>query len=231
MRPLTFVALGLALVAIDIRTEHLDVLPDALGWGLVASGAWRLSLTVPAVAAAVTALLALPEVSLPHRFVVLDPETGERITTRPGVDLAYPEHLVFDDLAGWRLAAAAAAVVSGGVTLWLLLGALATRAAAWERANTAKQIRWLRWLTLGLWTGPFLVVLAVSASAEDGSFDPVWNGNLELPAMAAVAVVGVVAAVLLRETNRAWAVPGWSADAPSRRLRPAPPRRDGRRPA
>lgn len=230
MRPLTFVAVGLALVAIDIRTEYLDLLPDALGWGLVALGAWRLSLTMPAIAAAATALLVLPEVSLPHRFVMLDPETGERITPRAGVDLAYPEHLVFDDLTGWRLVALAAAVIAGGTTLWLLLGALAGRAAAWERAGTARQIRWLRWLTLGVWTGPFLVVLAVSASAEDGSFDPVWNGSLELLALAGIVVFGGLVVVLLRETNRAWAVPQWSTDR-SPRLGPLPPRGDGRRPA
>ena len=230
MRPLTFVAVGLALIAIDIRTEHLDVLPDALGWGLVAFGSWRLALTVPAIAAAATALLALPEVSLPYRFVMLHPETGERITPRPGVDLGYPEHLVFDDLTGWRLAAVAAATIAGGVAMWLLLGALATRAAAWERAGTARQIRWLRWLTVGVWTGPVLVMLVVSASAEDRSFDPVWNGSLELLALAGVVVVGAVVAVLLREANRAWAVPQWSARR-SPRLGRLPPRSDGRRPA
>ena len=63
---------------------------------------------------------------------MLDPETGERITPRPGVDLAYPEQLVFDDLTGWRLAAMAAALVAGGLTMWLLLGALATRAEAYD---------------------------------------------------------------------------------------------------
>jgi hypothetical protein len=226
MRPLTFVAVGLVLIAVDIRTEHLDVLPDALGWGLVAFGAWRLSLTVPAIAAAATALLTLPEASLPHQFVMFDPETGERITPRPGVDLGYPTQLVFDDLTGWRLAAMAASLVAGGLTIWLLLGALATRAAAWERAGTARQLRWLRWLTLGVWTAPLLVVLAVSAS-EDGSFDPVWNGSIELLALAGVVIIGAVAAVLLRETNRAWAVPQWSADRPPQ-LGPLPPRGDGR---
>lgn len=230
MRPLTFVAVGLALVAIDIRTEYLDLLPDPVGWGLVALGAWRLSLTTPAIAAAVTALLAVPEVSLPYRFVMVNPETGERIKPQPGVDLAYPEHLVFDDLRGWRLAALAAATIAGGVALWLLLGALAVRAAAWERAVTARQIRWLRWLILGVWIGPHLGVVAVSASAEDGSFDPVWNGGLEFLALAGVVVVGVLVAVLLRETNRAWAVPQW-AERRSFRLGPLPPGSDGRRPA
>jgi hypothetical protein len=230
MRPLTLVAVGLVLIAIDVRTEHLDVLPDALGWALVAFGAWRLSLTVPAIAATAAALLTLPEVSLPHRFVMLDPETGERITPRPGIELGYPKQLVFDDLSGWRLAAMAASLVAGGLTMWLLLGALATRAAAWERAGTARQLRWLRWLTLAVWTAPALVVVVVSAVSEDRSFDPVWNGNIELLALAGVVVIGAVAAVLLRETNRAWAVPQWSGDQPAQ-LGPMPRRGDGRSPA
>jgi hypothetical protein len=230
MRPLTFMAVGLTLLAVDVRTEHLDLLPDALGWGLVALGAWRMSLKMPAIAAGATALLTVPEVSLPYRFVMIDPETGERIEPRPGVDLGLPEHLIFDDLTGWRLAALAAATIAGGVTLWLLLGALATRAAAWERPGAARQIRWLRWLTLGVWVVPYLAVLAVSASAEDGSFDPIWNGSLELLAVAGIVVVGALVAVLLRESNRAWAVPHWS-DGRSPRLGPLPPRSDGRRPA
>lgn len=230
MRPLTFVALGLALIAIDIRTEHLDLLPDAIGWGLVAFGAWRCALTVPAIAAAATALLTLPEVSLPYRFVMLDPRTGETVTPRPGVDLAYPEQLVFDDLTGWRLAVLAAAVVAGGIALWLLLGALAGRAAAWERQGTARQLGWLRWLTLVLWTGGLLGVLVVSASSGEASFDPVWNGSLELLAMAGIVVIAAVIVVLLRETNRAWAVPRWSNHRSPRAGR-LPPRTDGRRPA
>jgi hypothetical protein len=228
MRPLTLVAVGLVLIAVDVRTELLDVLPDALGWGLVAFGAWRLSLTLPAIAAATTTLLTLPEVSLPHRLVMLDPRTGVRITPRPGVVLGYPKQLVFDDLTGWRLAALTAALIAGGATMWLLLGALATRAAAWERASTARLLHWLRWLTLVVWTGPTLVVLV--AEAEDGSFDPVWNGSLELLALAGTLVLGGVAIALVRESNRAWAVPRWSAYR-STRLGRLPPHGDGRRPA
>jgi hypothetical protein len=232
MRPLTFVAVGLALVAIDIRTEHLDFVPDALGWGLVAVGAWRLSLAAPAVAAAVTALLTVPEVSLPSQFVMLDPATGERITPpRPGIELAYPRLLVFDDLTGWRLATMAAAAVTAGVTLWLLLGALAARASAWERRDAAVRLSWLRWVTLAVWVVPFLVVVTVSALGEDGSFDPVWNGGLEYLALAGILVLGLLVVVLAREANRAWAVPSWSADRPSPRLGPMRSRRDGRHPA
>jgi hypothetical protein len=43
-------------------------------------------------------------------------------------------------------------------------------------------------------------------------------------------VVAALAGVLLRETNRAWAVPQ-SPDRRSSRMWPLPPRSDGRRPA
>jgi hypothetical protein len=232
MRPLTLVAVGLALVAIDIRTEHLDFLPDALGWALVAVGAWRLSLVAPAMAAAVTALLTVPEVSLPYQFVMLDPVTGERITPpRPGIDLAYPEQLVFDDLTGWRLAVVAAAAVAAGVTLWLLLGALAARANAWERGDAAIRLSRLRWLTMAVWVVPFLAVVAVAALGEDRSFDPVWNGGLEYLALSGIVALGLLVVVLAREANRAWAVPRWSSDRPSPRLGPLRSRGDGRHPA
>jgi hypothetical protein len=227
VRPLTLIAIGLAAVAVDIRTEYFDMLPDALAWGLVALGAWRLSLTGPASAAGAAALLSLPEVSLPYRYV-------EVSVLLPGGGFDTSEQLVFDDLTGWRLAAVAAATIAGGVALWLLLGALGARAATGERLGTATQIRWLRWLTLGVWVVPYLVVVAVSALGQDGSFDPVWNGGLEYLALAGVVAVAALVVMLLRESNRAWAVPGWSDrpthPAPGLRHQPRG-RADGRRPA
>ena len=61
-------------------------------------------------------------------------------------------------------------------------------------------------------------------SAREGS------GSLELLAVAGIVSIGCVVVVLLRETNRAWAVPQWSV-YPSPRLGPMPPPGDGRRPA
>ena len=120
MRPLTLVAAGLVVVVVDLRTEYLDLLPDPVGWGLVAVGAWRLAVTPAAWAAGLATLVSAANVNVPYRFVRLDPETGEQVEPVPGQDL--PEHLVFDDLTGWRLVTAAVAVAAGGAALWLLLG-------------------------------------------------------------------------------------------------------------
>jgi hypothetical protein len=213
MRPLTYVSAGLVLVAIDLRTEYIDLLPDTLGWALVALGAWRLAMTGPAVAAAATALLAVPEVSLPYRFVRVDPDTGETIEPRPGVGLDLPRHLVFDHLGGWRVAVVGLGTVAAGATLWLLLGALSTRAGAWLRTVTARRLQLLRWLALVAWVVPYLVVIVASV-LDDGSFDPVWNDRRELVALPGLVVVAALAVLLLSECNRAWAVPDPEGSAP-----------------
>jgi hypothetical protein len=226
MRPLTFVSAGLVMVAIDLRTEYVDLLPDTLGWALVALGAWRLAMTGPALAAVATALLAAPEVSLPYRFVRVDPETGATVEPRPGVGLDLPRQLVFDRLGGWRVAVVGVGTVAAGATLWLLLGSLSTRAGAWLRSVTARRLQLLRWLALLAWVVPYLVVIVVSV-LEDGSFDPVWNDRLELVALPGLVVVAALAILLLSECNRAWAVPDPARLSP--RFRPHWPSLDGRR--
>ena len=224
MRALTLIAIGLVTVVVDLRTEYFDMLPDALGWALVGMGAWRLSLRWPAGAAGAAALLSLPEVSLPFRYV-------EVRVPLPAGGFSVSEQLVFDELTGWRLAMVAAANVAGGLALWLLLGALAVRASAWERHRVSTQLQWLRWLTLGVWVVPYLAVLTVSSQRDDRSFDPVWNGGLEYLALAGVVVVGGLVVLLLSEANRVWAVPDRSV-RPSAWLRSQlRPRADGRRPA
>jgi hypothetical protein len=213
MRPLTNIAAGLIMVVIDLRTEHLDLLPDTIGWALVALGAWRMAMTGPALAASTTALLTVPEVSLPYSFVMVDPRTGETIEPRPNVELGVPRQLVFDHLSGWRVVMLGIGTVAAGATMWLLLGALSTRAGAWERAVTARRLQVLRWLALVAWVVPYLVVVIASV-LQDGSFDPVWNDRLELVALPGLAVVAALAVLLFSECNRAWAVPqpaaGWA---------------------
>jgi len=39
VRPLALVAGGIALVVLDFRTESLDLLPDPVGWALIAVAA------------------------------------------------------------------------------------------------------------------------------------------------------------------------------------------------
>jgi hypothetical protein len=218
MRPLALIATGLVIVAIDPRTEYLDLLPDVLGWGAVALGAWRLGFSRAAAAAGATAIVCVAELSLPYRWIRVDARTGEPVAVAPGSDSDAPQHLVFDDLTGWRLAVAALATVAAGVALWMLLGGLATRAAAWERPRVARQLAALRWLAIAAWVAPVGVVIA-SEAGGDGSYDPVWNGRLELLAIAGLAILAWLVVLLIAEHNRAWAMPATDRASPWSRQR------------
>jgi hypothetical protein len=205
VRPLAMIVLGLALVVADFRLDALDLVPDLLGWALVAYAAWQLRLVVPALLAAATGVASVAEAWLPFRYVIIDPETGE-----PSTDFIGETNnmsLRYEDVSGWQLAGMTLSMVLAGCTLWLLLSALAARAQAGGRAQAARHLRVARWLVVGLWTVPFVGAVAHSVVAESGRFDPVWNGNLTWTWLAAVAAFAYAGAVLLQERNLAWALP------------------------
>lgn len=216
MRPLLVIAGGLAIAVVDFRTELIDWLADPVGWIAVAYGARRLALTSAAVVALVTAALGLADVRLPYHRVRIDPVTGEVVDRSLGARRGYPERLVFDSVSGWRLAAMALAMAAAGVTVWLLLGALARRARATGDAAAGGRLRLLQWLVPAAWSVPYLVGVVAAVAGEDGAFDPIWNGR---PALA-VTLVGLAAvawliAELVRESGERWAVSPALAGSPS----------------
>ena len=94
MRPLSLITGGLALVVLDFRTESLDLLPDPVGWVLVAVGSRGLSLVSVSWLAGITATLSVSDAALPYRYVGIDPLTGDRVAPneRANVDLSlHPE--------------------------------------------------------------------------------------------------------------------------------------------
>jgi len=192
MRPLLWIAAGLAVVAFDVRTARLDLRPDPIGWGLVVFGASRLSMRPVVVAAALTAALSIVDVQLPYHYQHVDPATGTVLTGTGGV-----ERLVFDRLSGWSLALGLLSAAAGGVTLWLLLRTLERRARDSD-PPAASRLRLLRWLVAGVWVAPYVAVLAATG-------DPVWNGaRLELVALAGLATMGGTIGMLLRGADAAW---------------------------
>ena len=207
MRPLSIIVSGLAVVLVDFRTEALDLLPDPLGWALVALGAWRLSLAVPAVLSALAAVTSIADAWLPFRYVKVDPATGEPVPEIVS-DAAFPARLEYDDASGWRLAALTLTVVLGAAALWLLLTQFAGRAGMTGREPTSRQLGWLRWLVVGLWALPYAGAVGHAVAYESGRFDPVWN-NAALTYLWMAAVVAFVALglVLVRERDRLWALP------------------------
>ena len=204
MRPLKYVALGLVLVAVDFRTDLPDLLPDPLGWALVAVGAWALSRRPAAVLAGVAAVLSLTEAILPYHYVYLDPATGEVINDDVGEALGVPAVQRWDDLSDTRALALAVGVAAGAAALWLLARALGERAAATGDGPAGRRLRILTAAAAGLWALPVLALVAAGV-AGDG-YDPVWDGNLEYAGLAGTVALGWLAARLVLDRDQPWAL-------------------------
>jgi hypothetical protein len=212
VRALRLIAAGLVLVAVDFRVQTVDILFDPGGWALVAWGAYRLTLRSPVVPFALLAAVAsLPESLLPHAWVRLDPATGAVVPEARGAGL--PQHLVYPEVTGWRLAGLAFGTAVAGIALALLLAVLAVRARAWG-AGAAPLLRRLAWVVPAVAFVPPLVGMALAVANDDGSYDAVWNGRIEPIALMGVVALLVTAAVLYREGDQRWAVPT-DGDRPS----------------
>ncbi len=212
VRPLPMMVGGLALVVLDFRTEALDLLPDIVGWALIAVAAWRLALRAAACLAVAAGTASLADAWLPYRYVRVDPTTGERVPDGLGADLDYPLRLVYDDISGWRLAAVALAALLAGLALWTLLAGLGHLARSGGRAGPAGQLRMVGWLVVALWTVPYLGAVANAVASESGAFDPVWNGGLVYVWLVALALFAYLVVLLLRESGQLWTSPVGSLD-------------------
>jgi hypothetical protein len=201
-------AAGVVLVALDFRIVAADVLPDPVGWLLVAAGAWKLALGLPALLGAAAALGSLPDVLAPHHYEATSPFAQRwfpaiHALSDPVPGLRYEDRLEFDRLHGGRLVLAVLAIVAGGLALWSILGTLRERAGALGDRESAGRLALLRWLVPCLWVAPYVGVAIVQGSGDQG-FDPVWNGGLEAPALLGLAVAASVAWALVINSNRAW---------------------------
>ncbi len=207
MRPLSMMAGGLALVVLDFRTESLDLLPDPIGWALVAVGSWRLAMVSTSWLAGLSAGLSVADAALPYRYVRIDPITGEHVapSVRPNADL--PLHLEFDPVSGWRLAGVSLAMTAAGVTVWSLLRGLERRATARAEGDVASRLRLGRWLVVVAWVVPYLVAVSRALVVDSGRFDAIWNGNGEYVALVGVAVVAYVIVLLAANAGAGWAQP------------------------
>ena len=185
MRAMSLVAVGLALVAVDFRTDAFDVLPDPLGWALVAVGAYRLGMGLVAAGAAVAALLSISEAYLPFRYVRVDPATMEAAPSCVGC----PEQLRYIETSQIRAVALALAVVVGSAAVVLMLRRLRTTVGhTRDCPGLRRHMRILEVLAPVTWALPH-VVLVGRAIVTGKNYDPVWNGSLE--------GVGLVTSVVL----------------------------------
>jgi hypothetical protein len=208
-RSLPTIAAGVALVVVDFRIEPLDLVPDPLGWLLIAAGASTLALTLPMWLAVATALLSLSDAHLPYRYMFID-ELGGAVERCPLLQDCGDPVVVFDPVSGWRLAALAGTVVVGTLALTLLLVGLRRRALADGDRTSAARLGLLAG-AVGLgWAVPPAVGIASAVSSERGTFDPVWNGNAELGALVGVTTLGWVIVELCVRSGARWATPAES---------------------
>jgi hypothetical protein len=210
VRPMSVMAVGVLLVAFELRARSLDVLADPAGWLLVAYGAWLLALAGPALAAAVAAAISTADLFMPYHYVYVDPETGAVLSTEPREGLANPDHLLWDRVSGGRAVAMAAAVVIGGLALWWTLGRLSRRADRAAASQPARRLRVLGVAVVLAWVVPYVTVVAMEV-VRDGSYDPVWNDGRELVALPGFAAMICLAIALVLHRDAAWAVPPDSA--------------------
>lgn len=212
IRPLSLVATGVAVVGFDPRVLAVDLLPDPLGWALVAFGAWRLSVPWASRLASVAAVASLVEVRLSYHYDSLDPITGEVVpTVLPGQ--SFVERLAFDMVEGPRLLALVIAVSAGGAALWSLLRELRRRAVSSHDVQSADRLAWLAWAVAGVWALPYVAVAVGRGLVGDG-FDPVWNGAWEIPAVAGMAAMGAIALLFATTSNRRWSASGDELGSP-----------------
>jgi hypothetical protein len=202
IRPLTLAAVGVTMVALDMRVVAVDLLPDVVGWLLVAFAAWRLSMHWPARLATLAALASTAELQLPYRYDKLDPLTWEVVSPdRPG---DFPERLAFDAITGTRLVLLVVAGACGAAALVLLLRELAARAGRTGAKEEADRLRQLLWAVAGVWAVPYLGLAVGQGLLDEDGFDPVWNMGGELLALAGLAAMGAVALTFVLRSNRQW---------------------------
>lgn len=211
-RPLSLIAVGVALVALDFRVVAVDVLPDLAGWLLVAAGAWRLGLRLPAGSAFLAALASVPDLVTAYHHEALDPISGA-VVPDPPPGTAYDERVAFDRLDDVRLALALVAMAAGGWAVWRILGVVRERARSSGDDESARWLTALWWLVPLVWVAPYLGLAVVQGLGDDG-FDPVWNGAYEIPAVAGLLVVAGLVWVLGSTSNRRWAATSAGHDAP-----------------
>jgi hypothetical protein len=209
--PLGLMAGGLGLVAIDFRTESLDLLPDPLGWLLVALGAALLGLRWAAWGSAVTGVLSVSDAFLDYRYRLIDPETLKPVDHCPPEVLAdaqlCSERVVFDPVTGWRLAALAGAAVLGVGAVVLLLTGLRRRARRDDDQTAAGRLSLLRAIVVVAWGIPQLVAIAWALTRDPVAYDPIWNDEAEYAALVGLVAVGWLVVELCFWVRRRWALP------------------------
>lgn len=199
-RALILVAVGVAIVAVDFRTEALDLLPDPIGWVLFAIGASRLSLPTAARLGAATALLSLGDLFLDFSYVFVGPDGT--VATECSGGIGCDEMIRYDAVSAPIAIVIGLAAIMGGAAVITLLERL--RADPTESLVGPNVLRCLQVLVAVVWVLP--VAAVVGASLVSGfRYEPFWDGGLVYVSGAATVVtlsVALAIAVYSNSTGR-----------------------------
>ena len=205
MRPLHAFSGGLLLLALDFRATSLDLLPDIVGWLLIAWAAWCWRERAIVAVASVGAVASLPLVALPYHYVQYDVLADRTVVVSPETDLGYAEHLEYDLLTGARLAAYALSAAAAAAAVVLTVRFLSRRASAWAGPSAARSLRRLQLLMVAFvvtWSIPRLV--AATLAFDDG-LAPVWDDPAAKVALVGTVVAGALAIAFGIDAREPWA--------------------------
>lgn len=197
---------GLAIVVVDFRTEAVDLVPDPVGWLLVAISVAALSLHRAAALAGLAALASTAEAYLPFHRISFDPLTGEELVRCPA-GMRCSEILRYDTVSGWHLAAIAAALMVTTAALLMILRGLCRLAAAHGDEPAASRLKLLAVAVVIGWWLPPAIGIGRARTFGDGHYDPMWDSPAEYAAALGVLALGWVAVELCRRNGAGWAIP------------------------
>lgn len=196
-RALSLIAVGLLVVAIDFRTEALDLAPDPLGWLLIAVGAHRLAQPAATLLAALAAGLSFADVYLGFRYILIGPD-GDIVETCP-INASCDDVISYVTVSTCRSILIAVAAIAGGASIILVLNRM--RGAGSSRIVTPTVLTLLQIAVAALWVVPVVAVIG-TAIVRGERYRPFWTGGLAyLSATTTVVVTLIAIAIAIYSTH------------------------------
>ncbi len=207
VRALSLVAVGILLVAVDFRTEALDLLPDPIGWLLFAWGARMITLPLAFRLGVVAALLSISDLFIGFRYVLIGPDGNVVDSCTPGVGCA--EMIRYDSVDAPLAVVIGLTAIVGGAAVITLLERLISRPT--ESIVTPTILRALQFAVGLVWVLPIAGVVG-AALVRGFEYEPFWDDGLAFVAGAAtIVMVGVAAAVAVYSASAGRTLEhGWS---------------------
>lgn len=203
MRPLTAASVGLVFLVVDFRTLAVDLVPDPVGWALLAYALYRLAVPRLAALAGVGLLCSLAEAWLPYHYRKVETFQAGPVVGEPRV--VELEVLAYDPVTGVRIWLLATSMVILAIVIVAVVRLLTERARAYAAAPSIRRLTILGGVAIAAWVVPHLVVMA-AAVLGDGELDVVWGDPAWRVELVGGVAVLAFAAALLVDAREPWAL-------------------------